>query len=79
MRIIKTEQNEEAREVNVTIGHVGNDVVSVTDKGPGEFLVLYETGDGMPSERVIFGLRKLADEMESARAEDVATQPGARA
>lgn len=79
MKITKTEADESKQQVTVTIGQVGNDVVSVQDKGVGEFMVLYETADGLPSARIIAGLRQLADQMERGRNSAKATQPGARA
>lgn len=79
MKIVKKEEDAGRREVTVTIGHVATDIVSVQDKSEGEFMVLYETGTGRPSARVIFGLRKLADEMEKGMAGVVATLPGVRA
>lgn len=79
MKIVKKSEDETRREVEVTIGHVAADVVSVQDKNEGEFMVFYETSTGMPSARVIFGLRKLADEMEKGLAGVVPSLPTVRA
>lgn len=79
MKILKSDADESKQQVTVTIGQVGNDVVSVQDGGLGEFMVLYETPDGLPSARIILGLRQLADEMERGRHGIGATQREARA
>lgn len=78
MKIVKSSADEANQQVTVTIGQVGNDVVSVQDEA-GEFMVLYETTDGPPSARIIAGLRELANQMEQGHAAALATQPEARA